>query len=55
MRNDNGVGGGIIGIAFDEPLTDAQVLEIRHHAEQFEANERDALREQVRRWVSGEP
>jgi len=55
VRTEPGIGGGIIGIDFEEPLTDAQVLEIRRHAEQFETNERQALRDQVRRWVSGEP
>jgi len=55
VRTDRGIGGGIIGIVFDEPLTNAQVLEIRRYAEQFETNERQALRNQVRRWVTGEP
>lgn len=55
VRSDRGIGGGIIGIDFEEPLTDAQVLEIRRHAEQYETKERQALREQVRRWVTGEP
>lgn len=54
VRTDRGIEGGIIGIVFDEPLTDAQVLEIRSHAEQFETNERQALRNQVRRWVTGQ-
>jgi hypothetical protein len=55
VRTDHGNGGGINAIAFDDPMSGPQVLEIRRFAEDFESRERDALRDQVRRWVSGEP
>lgn len=54
VRRDPGAGGGINGLVFDEPLPDAAVLAVRQHAETFEQRQRDSLREQVRRWVSGE-
>jgi hypothetical protein len=54
VRRDPGAGGGINGLHFDEPLRDAEVLAVRRHAETFEQRERDTLRDQVRRWVSGE-
>lgn len=47
-------GGGINGLVFDEPLPDAAVLAVRQHAETLEQRQRDSLRDQVRRWVSGE-
>lgn len=48
-------GGGINAVAFDEPISEVEVLAIRRYAEVFEQRERQALRDQVRRWVSGEP
>lgn len=54
IRCDRGEGGGINGLAFDEPLPDATVLAVRRHAEGFEQRQRDTLRDQARRWVSGE-
>lgn len=54
VRTDHGNGGGINAIAFDDLMFGAQVLEIRRFAEEFESREREALREQVRRWVTGE-
>jgi hypothetical protein len=47
-------GGGVNGVAFDEPISQAEVLEIRRFAEVFEQCERQALHDQVRRWVTGE-
>lgn len=47
-------GGGVNGIAFDLPLSPAAVLAVRHHAETFQRVEREVLRDQVRRWVTGE-
>jgi hypothetical protein len=47
--------GGINAVAFDEPISEAHVLAIRRYAEVFEQREHQALRDQVRRWVSGEP
>jgi hypothetical protein len=54
IRRDRGAGGGINGLVFDAPLPDAEVLAVRRHAETFEQRQRDTLRDQVRRWVSGE-
>jgi hypothetical protein len=54
VRRDGGCGGGINGIKFDEPLAQTDVLAVRHHAETFRVRERDSLRDQVRRWVTGE-
>lgn len=47
-------GGGVNAVAFDEPISQAEVLEIRRFAELFEQRERQSLRDQVRRWVTGE-
>lgn len=54
VRRMVGAGGGVNGIAFDTPISDAAVLSVRRHAEIFQRTERDALREQVRRWVAGD-
>lgn len=48
-----GIGGGVNGLAFDEPLMEEAVINVRRFAEGFEQRERDALREQVRGWVNG--
>ena len=45
---------GLNALAFDEPLTDAIVLEIRQYHENFEERERRALIETARRWVTGD-
>lgn len=54
VRRHCGQAGGVNGLAFEEPLSDAAVLAVRHHAETSEQRQRDSLRDQVRRWVSGE-
>lgn len=54
VRRHCGESGGINGLVFDEPLSDAAVLAVRHHAETFEQHAQEAFRDQVRRWVSGE-
>jgi hypothetical protein len=54
VRTERGIGGGVNAIAFDDPITKAQMIEIRHFAEDFELREHRALRDQVRRWVAGE-
>ncbi len=54
VRRHVGESGGLNGLAFDVPLSDAAVLAVRQHAETFEQRQRDKLRDQVRRWVSGE-
>ncbi|SHN64678.1 PilZ domain-containing protein [Erythrobacter sanguineus] len=54
VRRDPGVAGGVNGLVFDQSLPDAAVLAVRRHAETFEQREREAFRDQVRRWVKGE-
>lgn len=54
VRATPGESGGINGLVFDEPLSDAAVLAVRSHAETFEQRERANFRDQVRRWVSGD-
>jgi len=53
VRADVGPNGGTNGIAFDEHLTDDQVIMVRHYSESIEANESLALRREVRAWVTG--
>ncbi len=55
VRADRGADGGANALAFDDPITEADVLEVRRFAESFEMRERLALRDVVRRWVAGEP
>jgi hypothetical protein len=54
VRRDRGHGGGINGLVFEDPLPNSAVLAVRHFAETFAQRERDALRDQVRRWVTGQ-
>lgn len=54
VRTECGPEGGVNAMLFDDPLTKAQVLEIRGFAEEFESREQLSLRDQARRWVSGE-
>jgi len=54
VRTERGIDGGINAMAFDDVIAKAQVLDIRRHAEHYEARERHALRDQVRHWVTGE-
>lgn len=54
VRADRGADGGANALAFDEPITEADVLDVRRFAEGFEMRERLALRDRVRRWVAGE-
>ena len=44
---------GLNALAFDEPVTDAIVLQIRHDQETFAERERRALKETARKWVTG--
>ena len=46
-------GTGLIGVEFDVPLSDEDVLAIRRYAEDYEADERNALRNEARAWVTG--
>jgi len=45
---------GLNALSFDEPLTDAMVLETRRYHENFEERERRALLETARKWATGE-
>lgn len=45
---------GLNALEFEEPMSDAQVIEIRHHNENFEERERRALIETARKWVNGD-
>jgi hypothetical protein len=54
VRTERGIEGGINAMAFDDVIAKAQVLDIRRFAEEYEARERRALREQVKRWVTGD-
>ncbi|MBI1403852.1 MAG: hypothetical protein GC147_11635 [Porphyrobacter sp.] len=54
VRRHCGEGGGVNGLVFDEPLCEADVLAVRRHAETYAERERAVMRDQVRRWVSGE-
>lgn len=45
---------GMNALTFDEPLSDAQVLDIRRYHENFEERERRALIETARKWVTGD-
>lgn len=45
---------GLNALAFDEPLTDAIVLEVRRYHENFEEREKRALIETARKWVTGD-
>lgn len=45
---------GLNALEFDEPLTDAIVLEVRRYHENFEEREKRALIETARKWVTGD-
>lgn len=45
---------GLNALSFDEPLSDAIVLETRRYHENFEERERRALIETARKWATGE-
>lgn len=45
---------GLNALEFDEPLSDAIVLETRRYHENFEERERRELIEKARRWVTGD-
>lgn len=45
---------GLNALVFDEPLTDAIVLETRRYHENFEEREKRALIETARKWVTGD-
>lgn len=45
---------GLNALQFEEPLSNSQVLEIRHLFENFEERERRALMDTARKWVTGD-
>jgi hypothetical protein len=45
---------GLNAVVFDEPLSDAIVLETRRYHENFEEREKRALIETARKWVTGD-
>lgn len=45
---------GLNALAFDEPLTDEIVLELRRYHENFEEREKRSLMETARKWVTGD-
>jgi hypothetical protein len=45
---------GLNALEFDEPLTDAIVLDIRRYHENFEEREKRTLIETARKWVTGD-
>ncbi|WP_017666466.1 PilZ domain-containing protein [Porphyrobacter sp. AAP82] len=45
---------GLNALEFDEPLTDAIVLDTRRYHENFEEREKRALIETARKWVTGD-
>jgi hypothetical protein len=45
---------GLNALEFEEPLSNEQVLDIRHLYENFEERERRALIETARKWVTGD-
>lgn len=45
---------GLNALTFDEPLSDALVLELRRYHENFEERERRALIDTARKWVTGD-
>ena len=46
-------GKGLNGLEFDQEMTDEDVLATREYAERYEADERRALMEEARAWVTG--
>jgi hypothetical protein len=53
VRIAHGAKGGVNGLAFDPPLEDQDVLDMRRFAETYQANELRGLRSQVKAWVDG--
>jgi hypothetical protein len=54
VRAQRGGEMAVNALAFDDPIAQEAVLRIRAYAEGLEARTQMALREQVRRWVTGE-
>ena len=54
VRRVQGPRGGVNGLMFDARVSPEVVLAVRAHAETLHQREQQALRDQVRRWVTGE-
>jgi len=54
VRAERGPDMAVNAMTFDDPIPRDAVLAIRSFAEGFEEREHRALRDQVRRWVTGE-
>ena len=53
LRRARGLRGGLNGIEFEEPLSDEDVIAMRHYAESFQNETNRALRREVQAWVTG--
>lgn len=53
MRSATGHKGGLNGVHFETPLSQDQVIAMRHYAESFEYETNRSLRREVEAWVSG--
>lgn len=53
VRSKTDEGGGFIGLEFECPLADEEVIAVRRFSENMEESERRALRNEAREWVSG--
>ena len=53
VRMSEGRDGGTIGVVFDDPLGDDEVLKIRSYSEHYADDEQRNFRREVRNWVSG--
>lgn len=53
VRSLIGPNGGINGVIFEKPLSNAQVIEVRRYAEGMEEQQALTFRKQVRDWVTG--
>ena len=54
VRVERGPHMAVNAMAFDDPISREEVLAVRSFAEGLEEREHRALREQVRRWVTGQ-
>ncbi|MEM1052748.1 MAG: PilZ domain-containing protein [Pseudomonadota bacterium] len=53
VREAKGPNGGMNGLLFDPELANADVLQVRHFAEQYAEHELRRLRSEVKDWVNG--
>lgn len=53
VRCDRGLHGGVNGIAFEDWLSDEEVLSVRRFSENFLEVEQARLRREARKWITG--